>query len=247
MRRGEHLDKTFLYNEYITKGKSMNSIAKECGVSASDIYNRLRFFKIKTRNPQGRGYSSSVRYKDREWLYGEYVTEGKSSHKIAHENNWSHQTILRRLAMFGIDPRPGSSTKLTWTEKREQTEKECVECGKLLPISEFVWAICGWNARCTPCRRKMDKERKQWVNDIKTQRRCCLCGESREFALEFHHTDPKKKIAAISALAFKMDKERALAEIDKCVVLCRNCHAGVHAHVLPLPSGYRVPDEKEER
>jgi len=43
---------------------------------------------------------------------------------------------------------------------------------------------------------------------------CLLCGEARESALEFHHTE--------SALAFKMDKERAL--VDKCVVLCRNCH-----------------------
>ena len=135
--------------------------------------------------------------------------------------------------------RPGTSTKLTWTEKRALAEKECIECGQVLPIGKFEWEICGWRARCTTCHKKMAsdrrKEQRQWVEDIKAHRGCLLCGESRAFALDFHHKDPKKKIATVSSLACKMSKKKAEVEIGKCVVLCRNCHAGVHAKALSLP------------
>ena len=64
---------------------------------------------------------------------------------------------------------------------------------------------------------------------------CCnRCGynESNR-ALSFHHLDPSKKDFTISGKhCHKM--ERLLDEIDKCILLCLNCHASLHDKVWVL-------------
>ena len=57
---------------------------------------------------------------------------------------------------------------------------------------------------------------------------CFLCGYDKcVAALEFHHTDPSQKDFEISK-RWSMTDERIKAEIDKCVLICSNCHAEVH-------------------
>lgn len=56
-----------------------------------------------------------------------------------------------------------------------------------------------------------------------------LCDYSRCLsALEFHHLDPTKKDFIISR-CFSLKK--AKLELDKCILLCSNCHREVHAGV----------------
>lgn len=56
--------------------------------------------------------------------------------------------------------------------------------------------------------------------------KCCKCNyDEFQSALSFHHLDPGIKEGGISNLPF----EEALVEIDKCAVLCLNCHASYHA------------------
>lgn len=58
--------------------------------------------------------------------------------------------------------------------------------------------------------------------------KCELCGYSKDCpsAYDFHHIDPTQKEFTISksSSTFKAKK----AELDKCQLLCRNCHAEVH-------------------
>ena len=60
------------------------------------------------------------------------------------------------------------------------------------------------------------------------KKQCELCGYN-EFkgALDFHHKNPEDKSFAIA----KFDKysyERIEAEIEKCMVVCSNCHRELH-------------------
>lgn len=65
--------------------------------------------------------------------------------------------------------------------------------------------------------------------------KCSLCGYSRCFdALEFHHLDPLKKDFAISQYGHSRSWERVKSELDKCVMVCANCHRELHAQ-LQLP------------
>lgn len=55
--------------------------------------------------------------------------------------------------------------------------------------------------------------------------KCERCGWNLHPAsLEFHHRDPSKKIANISVLAQRSDREALLAEVRKCELVCANCH-----------------------
>lgn len=71
------------------------------------------------------------------------------------------------------------------------------------------------------------------VSNIKRSKGCQLCSEREPVCLEFHHLDPTKKDFSISARP-NMNVETILLEIEKCVVLCSNCHKKVHAGILVL-------------
>jgi hypothetical protein len=63
---------------------------------------------------------------------------------------------------------------------------------------------------------------------------CRVCGEGHPECLSFHHVDPKTKSAVVSSLWKEPGAEHVLAELPKCVLICRNCHARVHAKTLDI-------------
>lgn len=65
---------------------------------------------------------------------------------------------------------------------------------------------------------------------------CQVCGYDRCVrSLDFHHLDPTKKDFAISE--FKNRKiEKLKNELDKCILLCSNCHGEVHDGILDVSS-----------
>jgi hypothetical protein len=66
--------------------------------------------------------------------------------------------------------------------------------------------------------------------------RCQVCGYDRCIeALEFHHLDPTQKDFGISHKGYTRSWERVKEEVDKCILLCANCHREFHAGKLQLP------------
>ena len=60
--------------------------------------------------------------------------------------------------------------------------------------------------------------------------KCEQCRYSRCIdALEFHHTDPAKKDFSISSKGYTRSWKKVQEELDKCAMLCANCHREVHA------------------
>lgn len=61
------------------------------------------------------------------------------------------------------------------------------------------------------------------VRKFKLAKGCQKCGFSaHHVALELHHRDPKAKEFKIGCTTCSLN--RLMAEIDKCEVLCSNCH-----------------------
>lgn len=57
--------------------------------------------------------------------------------------------------------------------------------------------------------------------------KCERCGYNKyRGALEFHHKDPTQK-DPYGLRAY--NSERLFAEVDKCMLLCANCHREIHA------------------
>ncbi len=65
--------------------------------------------------------------------------------------------------------------------------------------------------------------------------RCSICGYNKCLqALEFHHSDPSKKDFGISAKGYTRSWEMVSKELDKCILLCANCHREVHEGITQL-------------
>lgn len=59
---------------------------------------------------------------------------------------------------------------------------------------------------------------------------CEVCGYHKSpWALCFHHRDPTQKDFNIAGQVVSW--ERAKTELDKCIMLCLNCHAEEHARL----------------
>ena len=71
-------------------------------------------------------------------------------------------------------------------------------------------------------------ELKEWFINYKQTLKCSKCGESRHWVLDFHHKDPSIKDGTIAQMLINSSKEKLLQEIDKCDVLCANCHRDLH-------------------
>lgn len=68
-----------------------------------------------------------------------------------------------------------------------------------------------------------------WVREIKSSRGCSICAESHPACLDFHHRNSEEKEYVISKMIVDgAGRERILKEIDKCDVVCSNCHRKLH-------------------
>ncbi len=65
--------------------------------------------------------------------------------------------------------------------------------------------------------------------------RCNICHYKKcNSALEFHHRDSNEKDFGISAKGYTRSWEKVKAELDKCILLCANCHREVHEGITQL-------------
>ena len=107
----------------------------------------------------------------------------------------------------------------------------------MLPLDQYhanTSSKAGLSVKCKGCRatekRGKRKERKQECVAYKGGA-CGHCGGVFHSAVyDFHHIDPSKKDFKISA--FRSGKfEKLRAELDKCLLLCANCHRMEHARL----------------
>lgn len=79
--------------------------------------------------------------------------------------------------------------------------------------------------------------------------KCEICGYSRDIsAMEFHHIDPSTKSFGLSMRGITRSWEKVLIELDKCIMICANCHREVHSGLTQLPSenlGWKLGELRE--
>lgn len=118
------------------------------------------------------------------------------------------------------------------------TKKICPRCN-----NEFTIKTSGYNrAYCYECVPEENQPRtggqmraliKKWVLEEKGGK-CCKCGYCKcQEALELHHLNPNEKDFSISDRNLKYgDWSTIKKEINKCILVCANCHREIHAQEL---------------
>ena len=75
-------------------------------------------------------------------------------------------------------------------------------------------------------RKRAIRRNRRFVEKFKLEHPC-LCGESEPCCLSFHHEEEKEgNISDMVNRGYSL--KRIKAEIDKCKVMCLNCHAKLH-------------------
>jgi len=78
--------------------------------------------------------------------------------------------------------------------------------------------------------------------------KCQICGYDRcREALEFHHLANNAKDFGISQKGYTRSWRIVRTELDRCIMLCANCHREVHAGLLQLPREIVVEKSGEFR
>lgn len=77
---------------------------------------------------------------------------------------------------------------------------------------------------------KRRDDRKDFYINLKGGK-CEVCGfeynKENAACFDFHHLDPNKKDYEPST-AIRLKEEKAIAELDKCILVCANCHRLIH-------------------
>lgn len=130
--------------------------------------------------------------------------------------------------------------------------KICSKCKVEKPTDEFRWRNKSkgiLHSQCKECEKVRDKIhyqesklRREAISHTALSQKnrniiivekakecgCKKCGEKRNYVLDFHHVNPQEKSATINHLIKSGSEQTLLAEIDKCDVLCSNCHREFH-------------------
>lgn len=116
--------------------------------------------------------------------------------------------------------------------------KLCKYCNRYYPESEFHVALTTKKKvyrrhKCKSCyratKKKLWQKYRQWIIDYKKKHKCSKCGIADYRVLEFHHAHNKKKEFSIAAGFYNhYGFERIKKEVEKCIVICANCHRILH-------------------
>lgn len=149
------------------------------------------------------------------------------------------------------------------------TTKFCPDCGVEVPITEFAFknkAAGIFQPYCNTHRKLRAKQayqrnkteviaktisrnkkyveiNKQWKDNLA----CASCGENSTCCLDFHHLDPTEKENTIGFLLNHTSLNGVLKEADKCIVVCRNCHAKIHAGEVTLTDDVITNSQQQMR
>jgi hypothetical protein len=122
------------------------------------------------------------------------------------------------------------------------SEKKCSKCNELKKVSEFYkrtslgrkHEVGGYCKKCSNVYHgKRIKEVKIKMIEYKGGKceHCPLTLKKSHYAVfDFHHVNPKEKDVNFTKIKFQ-SWEKIKNEIDKCKLLCSNCHRLEHAKI----------------
>ena len=112
----------------------------------------------------------------------------------------------------------------------------CRRCDKEYEYSQGLRRKGYRKTLCNTCSVNETRRRqKQKAIDYKGGK-CQACGYNKcKEALCFHHLDPEEKSFGIGSKGSSIAWEKLKKELDKCVLVCHNCHCEIHANSTNAP------------
>lgn len=148
-----------------------------------------------------------------------------------HSKSSATQKQIRNMVDFYNLKLPNYTRNCTQNESYETKYKICPICGKDFKIDNFAQQTRKYCQECSPPASSpsvINNAMKRKVIELKGGK-CERCGYDRCIdALEFHHIDPTTKDMKLANTGACPSFEKYLAETEKCILLCANCHREEH-------------------
>jgi 5-methylcytosine-specific restriction endonuclease McrA len=192
-------------------GNEIPENRKFCSKSCSTIFNnKTRKISTETKNKISAKLKKQFPVEEIINLYN----EGKSALEISKQYGSTAKTIIALLKEHNV-----------WkvvSNKDRICEKHNIPYEQYSNGGKYVCKKC-----CTEDISERRRELKRKSVDYKGGK-CQYCGYNKSIsALEFHHLDPSEKDFHIGNGNLKK-WETVKLELDKCILLCANCHREVH-------------------
>lgn len=153
------------------------------------------------------------------------INQGHNIWKIAELNQTTRPTIRYWLKKYDL--------KTLRAINQENEERLCLTCNIKKSQNEFYKRGKKYMSHCKNCYQSLysakRKSQKQQAVDY-LGGKCSNCGYDKCLnALEFHHLNPLTKEINPSQLMRFSSLDKIKLELDKCVLLCANCHREHHS------------------
>jgi len=111
----------------------------------------------------------------------------------------------------------------------QKEDKECKKHG--LQIHYYDESCRSWKCRKCNCDKVKKRHKKiKQILVVYKGGKCERCGYAKSIAaLQFHHQDPTQKEFGIATKMYSWALETLKKEVDKCELLCANCHFEHHS------------------
>jgi predicted HNH restriction endonuclease len=157
----------------------------------------------------------------------ELVNDGLSTYKISDKLNKSQTSVRYWLKKYNL-------STIIKPSKNSDEQKFCSRCGEIKNRDEFYKRRGkeGDSVYCKSCTTEQTLERirlfKQKCVEYKGGK-CERCGYDKyNGALDFHHIEPDKKDFTIANIRSYSFDDKVKKELDKCILICANCHREIH-------------------
>lgn len=107
--------------------------------------------------------------------------------------------------------------------------------------------------KLTPFRRKyLAFQKSEYRRKVKLQAieykggKCSICGYNKSaWSMVFHHLDSSKKDFGIGSDGVYRPFSKIKSELDKCILICSNCHGEIHEKEALLKRDLKEKEIKE--
>ena len=224
--------------EQLEAGRSIESIARETGRSASTVAYWVQKHGLQSQHAAKHASKGGIARDVLEAL----VDSGLSGREIAGKLGVSQATVRHWLLKHGLVTERAKRRLAIDIQLSQNGDGDAIAvCPRHGSTVFRRRAEGGW--RCLKCRAEAVVARRRSIKAALVNEAggaCVLCGYARSTAaLHFHHVDPSAKEFHLSRNGVTRSIAAARAEAAKCILLCANCHAEVEAGVATIPETAR--------
>ena len=164
--------------------------------------------------------------------------EGKSYKEITKILGCAMSTVSYHCQLHKM----GDNNQKVSDDEKEQFQKMYDEIGSLKKVAKLTGRSFETVKKYVQVRMRVKKVTNSesvilWRKRTKKKLieykggKCELCGYNKcDSALQFHHKAPTEKDFSISGKSLSFD--RLKEEVDKCMLVCSNCHAEIHEKII---------------